>query len=544
VAGHVLNQLLESGYRVKCTVRSEDKAESILKLRPLHRDRLDFSIVPDISVPGAFDDAVRGVKGVIHTASPFFLEDTSDVRGDLLEPAINGTLGLLRSVAEHNPDVARVVITSSFAAMVDLNAGLRPGHTYSEADWNPVTYEEALHTTSGAFAYCASKALAEKAAWNFMREQQPGFSLKTINPPMVYGPIEEHMRLDALNTSTADIYRLINGSEKKVPETKFFAWVDVRDAGLAHVRALEEEKGGEGGEERYFVAAGTYTYTDICHTIAKWFPQLVNSGLTPNPAGVPAAPPHYEVDNRKSREELGLEYRNLEECVVDTVHSLLKLQAASQEKAPVSVTDVRTGEEHRSHCLVGTGLTVCGCGGNAGTCSCAPDTCACKGCAKKDKDNPTAKGLMGPKHGEGTTLLKCSGDPATCKKPDCRCAKEREAKEKDTTECTGDPKTCTRANCRCADVGKGKETEMGTETTEKEKRVETECTGNPRTCRRPECVCAMKTTGGACTGDPSTCGMPACKCAEQKASVETTGVACPINLRGRGEAGEKVVLNK
>jgi hypothetical protein len=47
---------------------------------------------------------------------------------------------------------------------------------------------------------------------------------------MVYGPIAHHVESIAeLNTSSKDIYRLFNGSEKAVPETDFWAYADVRD---------------------------------------------------------------------------------------------------------------------------------------------------------------------------------------------------------------------------------------------------------------------------------------------------------------------------
>lgn len=47
---------------------------------------------------------------------------------------------------------------------------------------------------------------------------------------MVYGPIIHNVSsMESLNTSSADIYRLINGSEKEVPDTAFWAFADVRD---------------------------------------------------------------------------------------------------------------------------------------------------------------------------------------------------------------------------------------------------------------------------------------------------------------------------
>lgn len=48
---------------------------------------------------------------------------------------------------------------------------------------------------------------------------------------MVYGPVIHHVEnMSSLNTSAGDFYRLINGSEKEVPESAFWAFVDVRDS--------------------------------------------------------------------------------------------------------------------------------------------------------------------------------------------------------------------------------------------------------------------------------------------------------------------------
>lgn len=81
----------------------------------------------------------------------------------------------------------RVVITSSFASIVDGAKGLRPGHVYSEEDWNPITHKEALENPANG--YRASKTFAEKAAWEFVEKEKPNFALSTMCPPLVLGPI-------------------------------------------------------------------------------------------------------------------------------------------------------------------------------------------------------------------------------------------------------------------------------------------------------------------------------------------------------------------
>lgn len=108
---------------------------------------------------------------------------------ELLDPAINGTTGILKAIARSAPSVRHVVVTSSFAAILEEAKLSDPKTVFSEKAWNPVTAEDAAKNP--ATAYRASKTLAEKAAWDFVKDPANGakFSLSTINPPMVYGPV-------------------------------------------------------------------------------------------------------------------------------------------------------------------------------------------------------------------------------------------------------------------------------------------------------------------------------------------------------------------
>ena len=76
-----------------------------------------------------------------------------------------------------------MVITSSFASIIDAAKGKWPGKVYSEADWNPITREGAL--ADPVTGYRASKTLAERAAWQFVDDEKPNFTIATINPPLV-----------------------------------------------------------------------------------------------------------------------------------------------------------------------------------------------------------------------------------------------------------------------------------------------------------------------------------------------------------------------
>lgn len=260
----------------------------------------------------------------LHIASPFTLS-IKDNETEMLIPAIEGTKNLLASVAAHAPQAKRVVVTSSFAAMADFSKGFWPGHTYNEADWNEVTYDYAK-TGDAVVAYCASKALAEKAAWKFINEQKPHFDLTVLCPPMVFGPAAHVVSLSAMNTSAWDINRFLSGELENVPDTGFWGFVDVRDLATAHVRALEVP---EAGNERFFIVSGRYSYQKTADVL-RASPLIPEANKRLMPVGKPGqnypGPDVYEVDNSKSKKILDLKYRSFEESIVDAALNMIDVR--------------------------------------------------------------------------------------------------------------------------------------------------------------------------------------------------------------------------
>lgn len=60
--------------------------------------------------------AVEGCHCVMHVASPFLIEEPKNP-DDIIKPALEGTMNVLRACAE-NGHVKRVVLTSSIAAVL------------------------------------------------------------------------------------------------------------------------------------------------------------------------------------------------------------------------------------------------------------------------------------------------------------------------------------------------------------------------------------------------------------------------------------------
>ncbi|OIW25712.1 NAD(P)-binding protein [Coniochaeta ligniaria NRRL 30616] len=319
IASHILDQLVDQGFNVVVTVRSEEKGQRIVDTyQGAAKENVSYVVVEDITKEGAFDAAVKSQPPfdyVIHTASPYHLNPQDPVK-DFLDPAIKGTTGILHSINAHAPTVNRVVFTSSSAAILNPK---QHADVYDETHWAPMTWDEALQPTN---AYRASKIYAEQAAWKFVEVEQPGFDLATINNTYTFGPLQRHLsRLEAMNASNHRIRDLVQGKMKEAlqPTAPVFTFVDVRDVAFAHVRALTVP---EAGGSRFYVVGGHFSNKKIADVIRDAFPQLADR-LPPRDAPDDFPEKVYRFDNAKSREVLGLEYTSFEKSVRDTVQSIL-----------------------------------------------------------------------------------------------------------------------------------------------------------------------------------------------------------------------------
>ena len=225
IALHCIDQLLEKGFMVRTTIRSESRKEEINKAMdkyPNLDQNLEFHIC-DLLKDEGWEAAVDGCDYVLHVASPFILEVPSD-ENVLIKPAVDGTLRVLNACSKAH--VKKVVLTSSVAAVA---YGHGAEKTYDESDWSN-TGED-----SGITPYAKSKTLAEKAAWNFVEELDPDkkFDFTVINPVGVFGP----MLTRDIGTSNSLVSRLINGELPACPATHM-GYVDVRDVAKAHVFSM------------------------------------------------------------------------------------------------------------------------------------------------------------------------------------------------------------------------------------------------------------------------------------------------------------------
>nr|GFA47545.1 tetraketide alpha-pyrone reductase 1-like [Tanacetum cinerariifolium] len=95
----------------------------------------------NLMVDRSFESAVNGCECIFHTASPVLLSVT-DPQAQLLDPAVKGTLNVLKSAAKV-PSLKRVVLTSSIAAVMFNEKPLESGVIVDET-WfsDPVICEQ------------------------------------------------------------------------------------------------------------------------------------------------------------------------------------------------------------------------------------------------------------------------------------------------------------------------------------------------------------------------------------------------------------------
>ncbi|KAJ7230091.1 hypothetical protein GGX14DRAFT_409938 [Mycena pura] len=297
------------GFSVRGAVRSIDKGAHLRELFAAHGEKFELAVVPDVTQAGAFDEAVKGVDAIEHTASPFHFQ--ADDPAEMLEPAIQGTVGILESARKYGTAVKRVVVTSSCAAVSTVSD--QP-QFLSEVNWNdqsPREVEQKGRDASGAAKYRTSKILAERAAWDFVARHgaEIGWDLVVLNPPLVLGPmIHAVASVDALNTSTRSMYNALTAPGAAGGGG---CWTDVRDLAHAHVRALQRPLAGG---ERIIIAAGAFAWQDWLDAVP---PASRYQKGTPG-----AGKDHVHLlryDTGKSVRVLGMKYRSMADTAAAVV---------------------------------------------------------------------------------------------------------------------------------------------------------------------------------------------------------------------------------
>ncbi|KAI0461283.1 hypothetical protein LJB42_000949 [Komagataella kurtzmanii] len=338
IAQHITDVLLSKGYRVLGTTRRQEQADQLTQqftaeYPKIAEDKslLQFHLVPDIGTDNAFDEVLKqnpDIDFVLHTASPFYFGDDRPLKEVYLHPAVGGTENILNAIQKYaSGSIKKVVVTSSFASVVNVDKFKNKRFIHNEDTWNPLTWEQA-EVEGETSAYRASKKYAELAAWDFVKKESPKFSLTTILPPFVFGPqkFSSSAAKGTLNTSAEIVNKFL--STEYPSADKFFdapthLSVDVRDVALYHVLPLEIDALTN---KRLFTVQSKFSGQRILNILNENFPELKGKIAVgqPEKTAQNEAANGPEYNNSLTVALGGVEFRSLETTIIDSVKQILE----------------------------------------------------------------------------------------------------------------------------------------------------------------------------------------------------------------------------
>lgn len=310
VNGHIGNnlarQLIDSGYKVRGTVRSMDKAPD-----------LDMEFVEaDVLNPDDWNRVFDGAIGLFHLATIYATSGDGQL---IIDTANKGTENVFRAAA--NCGIKRIVYTSSVAAI-----GSTPKKVIKdESNWNE----------NFSLPYSRAKTESEKKAWQLAEEL--GLDLRVINPSGVLGG-----SFSRPTPSTDIIGDAMKGKYPMIPKIPL-AIVHVEDVATAHRLAYENDE----ASGRYILAPyQDMTIYDLLKRAKKLYPKMkfprigiplwlmpvvvlqdwfmglfTGKRLLTRSAAKSFSRGDAKYSSLKVENELGITWKSYDDCIHDTVEA-------------------------------------------------------------------------------------------------------------------------------------------------------------------------------------------------------------------------------
>ncbi|KAL2499200.1 NAD(P)-binding Rossmann-fold superfamily protein [Abeliophyllum distichum] len=295
IASWLVKLLLSKGYTVHGTVRNPADGKNVhLKNLDHAAEKLEL-FKADLLDYNSIYAAIKGCNGVFHVATPVPSGSVPNPEAELVEPAVKGTLNVLKACSEAN--VGRVVYVSSSAAVI-MNPNRPKDQVIDETCWSDRAYCRSSNNW-----YCLAKTIAESEAWEYAKRS--GLDVITVCPNLVLGPILQ----STANSSSLILIKLLKEGYEEM-ENKCRAIVDVRDVAEA-LKLVYDIPEAEG---RYICSAPMVKTKDVVEKLRQIYPNY-------------SYPKRFtegtEMENLSSEklQRLGLKYRPLEETLVDSVES-------------------------------------------------------------------------------------------------------------------------------------------------------------------------------------------------------------------------------
>jgi nucleoside-diphosphate-sugar epimerase len=329
VGSHVILQLLSAGHVVRTTVRSLTRKDSV---RAMLRDagaepgeRLSF-FAANLKRDEGWAEAAAGCDYVMHVASPMPLA-APKTEDEVIVPARDGVLRVLN--AARDAKVKRVVLTSTCGAIYY-------GHPPQKAPFDETSWTNIRGEMS---AYVRSKAISERAAWDFMAAEGGALELSVVNPSGIFGPV---LGPD-FSSSIELVKRLMNGAPG-CPQL-YFGVVDVRDVADLHLRAMTDPAAK--GERFIAVSGEVMSMLDIARVLKarlgdaakkvptrqlpNWFVRVVARFDPRMRQLLPMLGKIRNATSAKAERVLGWKPRPREDAIVATAESLVRFGIAGSK---------------------------------------------------------------------------------------------------------------------------------------------------------------------------------------------------------------------
>ncbi|BGO94388.1 hypothetical protein NBRC10512_002086 [Rhodotorula toruloides] len=326
IGSSIALQLLSLGHSVRLALRQQthikDWEETYGKM--YEPGRIEYwTLERDMSEEGAFDDAVLGCDAVVHAASPMPGTLKDDPENEILKPAINGALSILRSAAR-SASVQSFVLTTSLSAFVDLQDLERDPHlTLTEDSWNKITYDQAVRLPPSphraSLVYGASKALAERACWDYIEQKQPDMTFCTFGPAVALGRDRTPgvKTVSQLHSSVAAAAQVLFGDGELNPP----AFVSLHDVAHAHALAATSFSHTTNGK-RYLLIGHRASFDEVARIVGEKRPELKK--LVKEKKGGEARG-EYGWESGRVERDLGFKYQPLEEYVGEFADQVFEL---------------------------------------------------------------------------------------------------------------------------------------------------------------------------------------------------------------------------
>lgn len=308
---HSTMALLSAGHDVRLLVRSEEK------MRGLYGDTITDFVVGDVTDEASVVEALEGCDGLIHTAAMVSIDKRDAQR--VYDTNVGGTRLVVGNAVRMG--LSKIVHVSSVTALFDANAKVLTG------DSPPGTADS---------PYGKSKVECEV----YVRQlQEEGAPVHITYPASVIGPDDP-----ALTEPHQGLKVYLAGVALVMPTGN--QWVDVRDIAKAHLALLES--GLPPG--RYTLGGHYLPWSKLIDTLNKLtgrraiklpvlgvtirsvghIVDLIN-GLVETPLETPItheaaiyATKWVPMDDSKTVEDLGLEFRPIDETFKDAIRSLVE----------------------------------------------------------------------------------------------------------------------------------------------------------------------------------------------------------------------------